>query len=186
MSDWHSSVFHRLPPADGSDTDFTKLNAEVSIIPVLSPTCPISLRHLSPSHANIRVSSSTSDPSSSSQTPPPTPLYTTALLPATSPRPELLAAHTLKQQSAAFTDALTLLRVWANQRGFGVGTRMCVRGFEGKGPFWVGILALLVYGEEGAGAGSKKRKPLGRGLSSWQMFRAALDFLGEWCFSFVM
>ncbi|KAL1700082.1 Nrap protein [Schizophyllum commune] len=164
---------------DGSDTDFTKLNAEVSILPVLSPTCPISLRHLTPSHANIRVSSSTSDPSSSSQTHPPTPLYNTALLTATAPRPELLAAHTLKQQSAAFADALTLLRVWANQRGFGVGTRMCIRGFEGKGPFWVGILALLVYGEEGAGAGSKKRKPLGRGLSSWQMFRAALDFLAK-------
>ncbi|KAL1749256.1 Nrap protein [Schizophyllum fasciatum] len=158
---------------DGSETDFTNLNAEISIIPVLSPTSPISLRHLSPSHANIRVSSS------ESSIHPPTPIYNTALLNALAPRAELLVAHALKQQSAASTDALTLLRVWANQRGFGVGSRMCVRGFEGKGAFWTGVLGLLVYGEEGAGPGSKKRKPLGRGLSSWQMFRAALGFLAQ-------
>ncbi|TRM70534.1 Nrap protein [Schizophyllum amplum] len=158
--------------SDNSDTDFTKLHVDVCVIPVLSPRCPISLRHLSPSHANVRISSSTADH-------PPTPLYNTTLLTAFAPRPQLLAVHKLKEQSAAFTDALTLLRVWANQRGFGVGTRMCVRGFEAKGSFWAAVLELLVYGEEGAGPGSKKRKPLGRGLSSYQMFRAALDILAK-------
>jgi U3 small nucleolar RNA-associated protein 22 len=57
---------------------------------------------------------------------------------------------------------------------------MCVRGFESKGSWWGALLGLLIAGEERAGAPkSTKRKPLGRGLSSYQLFRAALDFLGE-------
>ena len=47
-------------------------------------------------------------------------------------------------------------------------------------------LDLLVSGEEpisGAFGGNGKtvtgRKPLGKGLSSYQLFRAALDFLGK-------
>ena len=47
------------------------------------------------------------------------------------------------------------------------------------------MLECLVSGEEGAessgfGGFSKKerRRPLGKGLSSYQLFKAALDFLG--------
>ena len=85
--------------------------------------------------------------------------------------------HALKQTVAGFGDALSLLRVWANQRGYGSGTRNCVRGFEGKGPWWGAILQLLLMGEEQIG-NTLKRKPLGRGLSSYQLFKAALAFLG--------
>lgn len=61
---------------------------------------------------------------------------------------------------------------------------MCVRGFESRGPWWSALLGLLISGEERAGAAkSTKRKPLGRGLSSYQLFRAALDFLCEWLIS---
>lgn len=84
--------------------------------------------------------------------------------------------------------------MWANQRGFSCGSgtdgenneasgRMSVRGFESMGVWWVGILSLVVFGEENTGKsvglGLGKRKALGRGLSSYQMFKAALDFLGE-------
>ena len=61
-----------------------------------------------------------------------------------------------------------------------------MRGFESAGMIWATILDLLVSGEEpisGAFGGNGKtvtgRKPLGKGLSSYQLFRAALDFLGK-------
>ena len=108
----------------------------------------------------------------------PTPLYNTALLFTLTPKSNLLATYTLRNESPAFADALTLLRVWANQRGYGTGTTMCVRGFEGRGFLWGALLGLLITGEEYAGMSMpSKRKPLGRGLSSYQLFRGALDFL---------
>jgi U3 small nucleolar RNA-associated protein 22 len=145
----------------------------VRLIPVLSSLSPIPLHRLSPSHSNIR----TSAPDTESHLP--TPIYNTSLLLSVTPKLDLLAMHALKQNTPAFSDALTLLRVWANQRGYGEGERLCVRGFEGIGGWWAAILALLIVGEEGEGGKKKKlRRPIGTGLSSYQMFRAALDFLG--------
>lgn len=100
----------------------------------------------------------------------------------TTPKAHTLHIHALAKNVPSFTDALTLLRVWANQRGYGLGSRMCVRGFEGKGMWWASILDLIVNGEEqppaGLGKRGARRKPLGKGLSSYQLFKAALDFLG--------
>jgi U3 small nucleolar RNA-associated protein 22 len=110
----------------------------------------------------------------------PTPIYNNTLLVSLTPKPNLLATHTLQNEAHAFTDALTLLRVWANQRGYGPGTRMCVRGFESRGSWWGALLGVLITGEERADISlSSRRKPLGRGLSSYQLFRGAMDFLGE-------
>jgi U3 small nucleolar RNA-associated protein 22 len=161
---------------DDSSYDFTKLHAQIRIIPVLPSPSPIPLHRLSPAHSNIRISSS---PSSETQTQVPTPLYNTSLLLSVTPKPDLLAVHTWKQSAPAFGDALTLLRVWANQRGYGEGERLCVRGFEGKGGWWAAVVGLLLNGEEGGGGKSGKlRRPVGKGLSSYQIFKAALDFLG--------
>lgn len=47
--------------------------------------------------------------------------------------------------------------------------------------WWAAVLDLLINGEEPAVSKVKKfsrRKPLGKGLSSYQLFRAALDFFG--------
>ncbi|KAF8874426.1 Nrap protein [Infundibulicybe gibba] len=164
---------------DNSSNDFTKLHAEVCIIPILSTQSPISLHRLSPTHSNLRVSSNSEDESKSAPTP--TPLYNHAFLTAMTPRIHLLATHTLKNEAPAFSDALALIRVWANQRGYSGGSRMCVRGFEAMGPWWSALLAFLVLGEEPRVAGNKasRRKALGRGLSSYQLFRAALDFLSK-------
>jgi U3 small nucleolar RNA-associated protein 22 len=54
-----------------------------------------------------------------------------------------------------------------------------VRGFEDQGQWWAAIIVLLVNGEEVAPGERKKRKTLGKGLSSYQLYRAALDFLGK-------
>ncbi|KAI0292587.1 Nrap protein [Russula brevipes] len=53
-------------------------------------------------------------------------------------------------------------------RGYGEGRRTCIRGFEGVGPWWNAVLEL---------------RPLGNGLSSYQLFKAALDFLAQHDFS---
>lgn len=159
--------------------DFTKLNARICVIPVLSATSPISLHRLSPSHSNIRVSSTLEEENNKSKQAC-TPLYNTALLMASSVKSHLLTVHALKNESDAFADALTLLRVWSNQRGYGEGNHMSIRGFPGRGFWWSALLGYLILGEEPRGGSSKKgkRKPLGRGLSSYQLYRACLDFLG--------
>ncbi|KAJ7183097.1 Nrap protein [Mycena filopes] len=160
------------PRNDDSPNDFTKLNARVCIIPVLSAASPISLHRLSPSHSNIRISGDADATSI------PTPLYNSALLATLMPKTLLLSTFALKEHTPSFGDALALLRVWANQRGYGEGSRMCVRGFDGLGSWWAVLLGFLVFGEESKSKGTR-RKPLGRGLSSYQLFRAALDFLSR-------
>ncbi|EIN13041.1 Nrap protein [Punctularia strigosozonata HHB-11173 SS5] len=177
---------------DGSATDFSKLHAEVRIIPTLGVSAPISLHRLSPSHANLRISSSSD--SSPQTTPEPTPLYNSTLLLSYTPRRYLLATHTLVQNAPAYKDALALLRIWANQRGFASVSpaspssstdALCVDGFETKGPWWNALLELVVNGEEPTSATGLKRKTigsrraLGKGLSSYQLFRAVLDVLSR-------
>lgn len=168
---------------DDSATDFTKLNAKICILPVLSQTSPIPLHRLSPSHSNIRVSAASDSNQDDTTTPThlPTPLYNTALLQTLLPKYQLLAVHALQNEIPAFSDALTLLRVWANQRGYSEGTKMCIRGFEGAGPWWWSLLALLLNGEEGRpnAPKSSRRRSVGKGLSSYQLFKAALEFLGQ-------
>lgn len=156
--------------------EFSKLNAQIRIIPFL-PQSPIPLKRLAPSRSNIRIGNENDE-----STEDPTPVYNTAVMLMNTLKAHLLSLHALKQDVPAFADALTLLRVWANQRGYGPGSRMCVRGFEGKGMWWASILELLVHGEEpqfvGLAKPGAKRKPLGKGLSSYQLFKAALDLLG--------
>ncbi|KAH7922733.1 Nrap protein [Leucogyrophana mollusca] len=170
------SVLVLRPRNDGSQNDFSKLHAEVRIIPTLPPSSPIPLHRLSPAHSNVRLSAEAGRQQAA------TPLYNSTILLSTFPKSELLFTHQLKESSPAFRDAHTLLRVWAHQRGYGGGSNICVRGFEGKGSWWSSLLGLLVTGEESSQANGKKasqRRPLGRGLSSYQLFRAALDFLGN-------
>ena len=54
--------------------------------------------------------------------------------------------------------------------------------------WWAAVLDLLINGEEPLASRlpktSAKRKPLGKGLSSYQLFRAALDFFGTPIFQF--
>ncbi|KAI0368535.1 Nrap protein [Pilatotrama ljubarskyi] len=166
------------PLADGSPTDFSKLNVQVRILPYISQS-PIPLQRLSPAKSNIRTAVSDEELPKGD----PTPLYNTAFMLMTTPKAHLLSIHALKQHAAGYADALALLRVWANQRGYGLGGRMCVRGFEGKGMWWASVLDLVINGEEpppvSLGKAAAKRKPLGKGLSSYQLFKAALDFLAR-------
>ena len=166
---------------DGSQLDFSKLNAQVRLIPYVSAFSTFSIRHLSPSHTNLRFKIKGSEELSSDATP----LYNNDLLLCLSPRKNLVHHHALMQEVPAFRDALSLLRIWANQRGYCTSSesRGCIFGFEGRGYLWPAVLSYLILGDESSqklGNGHhRSRKPVGKGLSSYQLFRAALDFLGE-------
>ncbi|KAF4578353.1 hypothetical protein EYR36_000160 [Pleurotus pulmonarius] len=168
------------PNKDHSPNDFTKLNAQICLIPTLSLESPIPLHRLSPSHSNLRVTPmSTQDAEAGPSNHQATPLYNNAILTCFTPRPHLLAIHALTQ-IPAFNDALVLLRIWANQRGYSSGSKPCVRGFQDTGSWWAFLLSAVMNGEEPTQDGkSVKRKPLGKGLSSYQLFKAALDFIGK-------
>ncbi|KAF8841474.1 Nrap protein [Paxillus ammoniavirescens] len=168
-----------LRPRRESEHDFFNSHAEVRIIPVLPPSHPIPLNRLSPSHSNVRIQSQSQLLPSSS--PSPTPIYNTALLLSTFPKLSLLSTNALVKSSPAFSDAHALLRIWANQRGYGEGS-MCVHGFEGKGAWWAAVLGLIINGEDPAAGRTGKagaRRPIGKGLSSYQLFRASLDLLAK-------
>lgn len=168
-------------PGDAS-MDFSKLKAQIRILPTLSTPAPININHLSPQHSNIRLKSSPSNASSSSSQP--TPIYNTTLLKHITPRDHLLHTHALLQEVPAFRDALALLRVWANQRGYCAGKAKAgqgyILGFEDCGQLWVSLLGVLINGEEHLADGAKKkaRRAVGKGLSSYQLFKAALSFIG--------
>ncbi|KAL1939289.1 hypothetical protein VTO73DRAFT_10092 [Trametes versicolor] len=165
------------PIPDDSHKSSSKVPIHVRIIPFIGDS-PIPLQRLSPARSNIRAAAL--DDESKEEL---TPLYNTAYMLMTTPKAHTLHIHALAKNVPSFADALTLLRVWANQRGYGLGSRMCVRGFEGKGIWWASILDLIVNGEEpppaGLGKRGARRKPLGKGLSSYQLFKAALDFLAR-------
>ncbi|KAJ3746993.1 Nrap protein-domain-containing protein [Lentinula raphanica] len=178
------------PRADGSETDFSKLHARIYIMATISSTAPIPLHRLSPVHANLRItpeSSSSSvqhvDDSVKTQSP----LYNNAILTSFVPKPYLLSVHAIQQAVPEFNHALVLIRVWANQSGYGDSgytPGVSIRGFDGKGPWWASLSMYLILGEEPTSAGRKsgvygRRRPLGKGLSSYQLFTAALDFLAK-------
>ncbi|KIJ40341.1 hypothetical protein M422DRAFT_68604 [Sphaerobolus stellatus SS14] len=166
----------------------------VRIIPAIPEFFP--LHRLSPSQANLRFNANNTDSDTDSHQPSPIYNSTLALSLVKTARAHLLNAHRLVEIAPGFKDALSLLKVWANQRGYISGfapvdvakkrkqvtAEYCVRGFEGLGAWWACLLEVLVMGEEFTpGATTKKsvRPTVGRGLSSYQLFRAALDFLSK-------
>ncbi|CAE6500930.1 unnamed protein product [Rhizoctonia solani] len=169
-----------------SELSRSKFPLSIRIVPVLPSNHPLSEHHLGPSRACIRISDS------SDLNPTPTPLYNNSALLGTTPGAHLLLVHNAKSQIPAFGDTLALLRVWANQRGYGTGAghrsdetaqrARCVRGFGALGAWWSAVIVYLVLGGKPV-KGVKKQARIGRGLSSYQLFRAVLDFLAKYDFS---
>ncbi|KAI0300071.1 Nrap protein [Multifurca ochricompacta] len=171
-----------LQPKHGKTTaDFSHLNTVIRIIPTLSTSSPIRLARLSPARSNFRVH--LPDAVDSGPKHLPTPLYNAILMLASSPQRDVLSVNALKNDIPAYRDALSLLRVWANQRGYGEGRRPCIYGFEGAASLWNAVLELVIRGEEPYGKMNTRRYPLGGGLSSYQLFKAALDFIFHHDFS---
>jgi U3 small nucleolar RNA-associated protein 22 len=125
---------------DESKFDFSSAKARIRILVTLAQDSPISLKHVDSTHCNIRVPSSPNDI--------PTHRYNDALLQSTTAVPHLLSAYETKKSVDSFSDALALLRIWANQRGYCRGKGgWSILGFEDRGPFWSGLLELMVKGD---------------------------------------
>ena len=156
---------------DESKFDFSSTKARVRILATLAQDSPISLKHVDSTHCNIRVPSSPNNIS--------THRYNDALLQSTTAVPHLLSAYETKKSVGSFSDALALLRIWANQRGYCRGRDgWSILGFEDRGPFWLGLLELMVNGDASVRGSRSRVKPVGRGLSSYQLFKATIGFLG--------
>ena len=156
---------------DESKFDFSSAKAQIRILAVLAQDSPMSMKRVDPTHCNVRVSSSSNDT--------PTYRYNDALLQSTTAVPHLLSTYETKKTVDSFSDALALLRIWANQRGYGRGgDGWGILGFEDRGPFWSNLLELMVKGDASVRGSKSRVKPAGRGLSSYQLFKATIGFLG--------
>lgn len=154
-----------------SKFDLSSAKARIRILATLAQDSPISLKHVDQIHSNLRIPSSPNDI--------PTRRYNDALLQSISPVPHLLSAYATKKNVDSFSDALVLLRIWANQRGYCRGkSGWSILGFEDRGPFWSGLLELMVKGDASVKGSKSRVKPVGRGLSSYQLFKASIGFLG--------
>lgn len=175
--------------------NLSKLNAAIRIILVATDDNPIPLRRLLPSQSNMRTSGNSDDQVTANL---PSPIYNSALgsVFGSTFRGILLRSHHLLDTVPAVREALALLKVWGNQRGYGSGSytapsaasdvnihrsKYCIHGFERLGAWWICVLNVLLLGEEPSAHTAKKaiRSTLGTGISSYQLFRGALDFLSK-------
>lgn len=99
-----------------------------------------------------------------------TPFYNSSLRSDMTVTPYLKLLHSSAAGCDAFQDACILGRIWLKQRGFGSALRK-----GGFGNFeWAALMALLMQPNPGAGA-----PPLSNGYSSYQLFKATLQFLAR-------
>lgn len=97
-----------------------------------------------------------------------TPFYNSSIRSNCNHEAYLKLLHSSAKQSNGFKDACILGRIWLRQRGFG--SSLALGGF---GHFeWSAITALLLKG-----GGPKGHNVLSSGYSSYQMFKAVLQFL---------
>ncbi|KAE8449951.1 hypothetical protein EG329_007090 [Mollisiaceae sp. DMI_Dod_QoI] len=134
----------------------------------ITPAAPASFfldAKLRPDKNAIRPKNSQLDQSNAL---PPTPFYNGTLQSDHNYEPYLKLLHSSSKQSVGFKDACVLGRVWLRQRGFG--SRLSQGGF---GQFeWAALTALLMKG-----GGPKGHSVISPSYSSYQMFKALLQYL---------
>ncbi|GJJ13055.1 hypothetical protein Clacol_007304 [Clathrus columnatus] len=190
-----TNVLLFLKSVSGKD-DLSRLNVAIRIMPVAADDIPIPRTRLAPSQANIRVTDENLEDKVVDNFS--TPIYNSTLgrVSSLSSRSILLESHYVVENVPSAREGLALIRVWANQRGYGSGSytsptsasesdihrsQYCVRGFENLGSWWMCLLNVLVFGEEPSVHSSRKksRPSMGMGLSSYQLFRGTLGFLAK-------
>ena len=147
----------KLPSLIISSNEKHLKSSYIQLIPCLpSPTPFRSLNRISPSKIGLQ--------------------YSNALLTPSVLTPHLVYLHQVASLVPAFRDSVRLLKIWANQRSLNWVFNDLNAEF---------IVALLVEGEEQSSTKSKQniRKKVGKGLSSYQLFKAAIEFLAHQDFS---
>ncbi|KAF8866077.1 pre-rRNA processing protein-like protein Utp22 [Acephala macrosclerotiorum] len=153
----------RLKSEDDAKSD---KGYEIRIIPA-APASFFSETKLRPDKNAIRPKDNQADQTNSF---PPTPFYNATLQVDCNLEPYLKLLHASSKQSPGFKDACVLGRVWLRQRGFS--SRISEGGF---GQFeWAALTALLMKG-----GGPKGHSVLSPGYSSYQMFKALLQYLSS-------
>ncbi|PBP23114.1 putative pre-rRNA processing protein Utp22 [Diplocarpon rosae] len=150
-------------PAGYSKSAF---NYQIYIIPAAPPSFFSKLK-LQPNKNAVRPKNS---PGNEAAALLPTPFYNASLMSDCSYEPYLKLLHSSVKSSPGFKEACILGRTWLRQRGFG--------GNVSKGGFghfeWAATMALLLKG-----GGPKGHSVISSGYSSYQMFKAVLQFFAS-------
>ncbi|KAK0101481.1 hypothetical protein ONS95_006651 [Cadophora gregata] len=154
-----------IKPISGVNS-ITSAKYQVRIIPA-APSAFFNISKLQPNRNAIR---SRGTPENDSSTQVPTPFYNASFISDCSFESYLKYLHSSAKIASGFKDSCILGRIWLRQRGFG-GT--VSRG--GFGHFeWAAVTALLLKG-----GGPKGHSVLSPGYSSYQMFKAVLQFIAS-------
>ncbi|KAM5505196.1 U3 snoRNP protein [Microsporum canis] len=150
-----------LQSAEGADDDFSRSNCAIRIITAVEKET-FSLSHTLPSHNSLRLENETEVQSNLTH------VYNASLRSEAVVSAYLKLHHSAGVKCAAFKDSCILGRSWLRQRGFG--TSLALGGF---GHFeWATLLALLLEG-----GGPNGKAVLAPSYSSYQIFKATLQFL---------
>ncbi|TGO29578.1 hypothetical protein BPAE_0013g00290 [Botrytis paeoniae] len=137
---------------------------EVHIIPAAARGCFAEAR-LRPTKNSIRPKEG---PDNDATTPEPSPFYNSSLSADCNFESYLQLLHNASKTSEGFKDACLLGRIWLRQRGFGSAISQ-----GGLGHFeWATLTALLLKG-----GGPRGHSLLSPGYSSYQMFKAVVQYL---------
>ncbi|OCK86202.1 Nrap protein [Lepidopterella palustris CBS 459.81] len=155
------------PSGDGSPDDFSGSKCRIHIIlAAAEQTFPCG--KLLPEKNCVRPTCS--DDENSAKTLDPTPIYNATLKVDLSVTAYLKLLHATSSRCDAYKDACMLGRIWLKQRGFCSHIRK-----GGFGNFeWAAIMAMLLQSKPGAGV-----PLLSSGFSSYQLFKATLQFLAN-------
>ena len=160
------SAVGSLRGPDGGVDDFSSSRCEIRILPVI-PEDVFSNTKLLPDKNCVRPSK---DSPGTTPVPAPTPLYNATLKSESSATSYLKLLHGTSSRCGSYKDACVLGRIWLQQRGFG--------GSIPKGGFghfeWAAIIAVLLQG-----GGPRGQGLLSPGYSSYQLFKATLQFLAS-------
>ncbi|KAG8899468.1 hypothetical protein FRB99_006695, partial [Tulasnella sp. 403] len=162
-----------------TSSDGAKLNVQVHVHAMLAPdSCPFPVSNLSPSNCNITLNSGLD------ATGTPTPLYNNLLLQALTSSDHVSVIYEYKSSIPSFSDALSLIRLWAYRRGYCRNSKIVIYGFDTvDDDWWSFLLGYLTGGDSSTTDHVKQSKSrLGRNLNSYQLFRGTLDFLSKHSF----
>jgi U3 small nucleolar RNA-associated protein 22 len=155
------------PSGNGDADDFTSAKCTINILVAL-PENTFAQNKLLPNSNCVRPKGS--DDEATTKALPPTPFYNSTLQSDANVTAYLKLLYATASKADAYKDACILGRIWLKQRGFGSQLRK-----GGFGNFeWAAIVALLLQPNQTTGA-----QPLSPGYSSYQLFKATLQFLAR-------
>ncbi|EAT76845.1 U3 small nucleolar RNA-associated protein 22 [Parastagonospora nodorum] len=155
------------PSGNGDGDDFSSAKCAINIL-VAVPEDTFPKNKLQPGSNGVRPKEAEDDAVNRALSP--TPFYNSTVQSDANVTAYLKLLHATASKADAFRDACVLGRVWLKQRGLGSRSRK-----GGFGNFeWATLVALLLQPDIGIGG-----QALSTGYSSYQLFKATLQFLAR-------